>query len=84
MWLVILLPESTHTCQSTGPPIIHDPKQKDYAPVVPNGTGALGPLEAHLDVRVGLVHLEEVLKDNIALGLVQADNAHRHATVHKE
>ncbi|KAL1987550.1 hypothetical protein VTN96DRAFT_3477 [Rasamsonia emersonii] len=42
------------------------------------------PPEPHLDIDVLLVHVEQIAQDQVTLGLVQPDNAHRHGAVHPE
>lgn len=56
----------------------------DRDAIVPQRTRARRPLEAHLDVDVCLVDVEEVVEEEVAFGAVEADNAARHGAVDPE
>lgn len=54
------------------------------SPVVPQCACPRRPPEPNLDVDVFLVHVEEIVQDQIALGLVQPHDPDRHGTVDPE
>lgn len=56
----------------------------DRDTVVPQGTGARSPLEPDLDVHVLLVHVVQVVQDQVALGLVETHDLLRHGAVDPE
>lgn len=55
-----------------------------HVPVVPNGAGVGRPLEPHLDIDVLLIHIEQIIQDYVALGLVQSHDATRHRPVDEQ
>lgn len=59
-------------------------EERKHLPVIPQGTGSRGPLEADLDVYIGLVHGVQVVEDHVALRLVETDDAVRHGPVHPQ
>ena len=56
----------------------------DRNPVIPKGGGTWSPFEPNLNVHVGLVHIVQVIEDDIALGLVEADYPGSHCSVHPQ
>jgi hypothetical protein len=52
--------------------------------IIPQGTRAGRPAEAHLNVHVLLVHVVQIPEDHVALGLVEPDNPVRHRAVHPQ
>lgn len=55
-----------------------------HVPVVPDGAGVRRPLEAHLDVDILLIHIEQIIQDDITLSLVKAHDPVRHRPVHEQ
>jgi hypothetical protein len=56
----------------------------EVKPVIPQCARPRTPLEPHLDIRIAFIHIVQIPQNQIALGLVQANNPHCHGAVHPQ
>ena len=49
--------------------------------VIPQRASSWSPLEADLDIDIALIHIIEIVEDQIALRFVQTDDGLRHSPV---
>jgi hypothetical protein len=56
-------------------------EQCGYVPVVPERRRARRPLEANLDVDILLVHIIQIIEDDIALSFIESNDTNSHGTI---